>query len=384
VKFTNEGEVCIQALSGDRCDDKIRIEFEVKDTGIGLTDKEISKLFEPFTQADSSLTRKYGGTGLGLAISKNIIEMMDGSVHLSSVKDRGTTVHFTVTFGEARESDLEHIKPVAVEQPADIAIQRDNADYLNTDSPTILLVEDNEINRLFFIRLLESQGFECDIAKNGVEAVEACRKKDYDIIFMDCQMPEMDGYEATKEIRKLQRHKTRSLIIALTAYAMNGDESKCLEAGMDGYLSKPVKPDQIKKILKNDGVRHETASQLVTMPKGNQFLRILHALMEASGLNKDACIELLRDFIELSEPLIAKIKKSLAAADSEQALILVHQLKGSAGNLRVNSIMTLAARVEKAIREQVPEQVDVLIKEIEERLKDLKQESTEGYDSNDR
>jgi two-component system, sensor histidine kinase and response regulator len=254
IKFTDKGEISIEANLYKETEKDVEILFSIKDTGIGLTEQELNKLFKPFTQADSSSTRKYGGTGLGLVICKNIVEMMKGNINVLTEKGKGTTVNFTVVLDKG-DSPLDCNNPVPAGKEFDIT----NGIVFNlipTDKKTdfdynqeILLVEDVEINRKFFVVMLEKMGLSCDVALNGEEAVRACVEKDYDIIFMDCQMPVMDGYEATKKIRSIEEGKRHAIIIAMTAFVMDGDLEKCLEAGMDDYLDKPFKLEHLKKML---------------------------------------------------------------------------------------------------------------------------------------
>jgi len=245
VKFTEKGEVFIEACLNKQTDETIELFFAVKDTGIGMVELEINKLFKPFTQADSSTTRKFGGTGLGLAICKSIVEMMDGEINVVSEKDKGTTFTFTVTLKKTKDA----VAPLIAEHSI-LEVKEE----INYDSkPKILLVEDTKVNRMLFTKFLKMKGFSCDEVINGQEAVKAFVNSSYDIIFMDCQMPVMDGYEATKHIREAEGDRKHTVIVALTAYAMKGDAEKCLEAGMDSYLSKPIDFGEVMKIIQKYG-----------------------------------------------------------------------------------------------------------------------------------
>jgi len=378
VKFTEEGDIFLEVrLSWEAAGD-CEIEFLVRDTGIGMSQKVIDKLFAPFTQADSSSTRQYGGTGLGLAICKSIVEMMDGKIWVESSEKNGSRFYFTVKLRKNAANgkmalpdyqllkgkkilavddcgvNLEIIKiyleevgcivtvvnsameaisklltadghlidlalldyhmpnmngydlatalkaiPATQEIPlilltskvgqgdAGIAITKGFAGYLSKpfkrtelldcislvldksqansapqlvtrhtmedihfqSRPKILLVEDNQTNQAFFAKLLQLKGLACDVASNGEEALRAWRVQPYDIIFMDCQMPVMDGYEAAKAIRSEEGDGRHIPIVALTAYAMKGDAEKCILAGMDDYLSKPVGAEEITEVL---------------------------------------------------------------------------------------------------------------------------------------
>ncbi|MEI6207631.1 MAG: response regulator [Desulfuromonadales bacterium] len=233
VKFTEQGEIVVTAevSGGDGTETAIR--FSVRDTGIGMSEETVRKLFQPFTQADGSITRRFGGTGLGLAISRNLVEMMGGELLVESAPCKGSTFTFMIRFGLRPESAASRLVP-----PADIAGMR------------ILLVEDQPINRMVAREILESAGIQVHVAINGEEAVEALMNRDvrYDAVLMDIQMPVMDGYEATRLIRRDERCKGVP-IIAMTAHAMQEEKQKCLDAGMNDHLAKPLDPEQLFAVL---------------------------------------------------------------------------------------------------------------------------------------
>lgn len=248
IKFTEQGEVYIEVTVGNQTSKTIEIIIFVKDTGIGLTEQEMKKLFKPFSQADASSTRKYGGTGLGLAISKRLVEMMDGEIGVISEKGKGTSFHFTLKLRRLGGSeDAFHSSSMKTTQLKRLPDLKQNV--TRNKEYKILLVEDNEVNITYFTTLLKMHGLDCDVAENGLDAVKACRNSCYDIVFMDCQMPLLNGYEATRRIRSEEGNKKHTYIIAMTAYAMEGDREKCLESGMDDYISKPVQIEQVLNIL---------------------------------------------------------------------------------------------------------------------------------------
>lgn len=235
VKFTENGKVEVsitsQALLGGKC----RLHFSVRDTGIGIPQDRMDKLFQSFSQVDMSTTRKYGGTGLGLAISKRLTEIMDGEIWAESEVGKGSTFHFTLPVDVSLDS-LPRPK-VATPQP------KVNA-HTNI---RILMAEDNAVNQKVILQMLKKLGYRADVAADGIEALKALEIRPYDLVLMDIQMPEMDGIEATKDIR--QRWPNGPMIVALTAYALEGDRERCLEAGMDGYIAKPVKMDDLRAAL---------------------------------------------------------------------------------------------------------------------------------------
>jgi CheY-like chemotaxis protein len=212
------------------------LHFAVKDSGIGLTAEGMGKLFQSFSQADSSTTRKYGGTGLGLVISKRLAEIMGGAMRVESDgAGRGCRFHF-------------HILAEAAEVPPAVVAQAKKSDPgMAARHPLrILLAEDNLVNQKLALRLLSQMGYAADVANNGVEVIEAVARQTYDLILMDVQMPEMDGLEASRRLNQLPQ---RPRIIAMTANAMQGDREACLAAGMDDYVTKPIRVETLVQAL---------------------------------------------------------------------------------------------------------------------------------------
>jgi PAS domain S-box-containing protein len=231
IKFTHEGSVTVMLLPSPTYSHGVWI--GVQDTGIGVPEDKQQSLFEAFTQADASTTRKYGGTGLGLAISKKLVELMGGRIGVESEVGVGSLFYV----------DL----PLPAAQPPQTAPCEPTADLPEAfPDKRILLVEDNEVNRKVATRLLAKLQLQVDIAVNGLEAVQKATETAYDLILMDCQMPEMDGYEAT---RTLRQQGVQTPIIALTANALEGDREKCLACGMNDYLSKPIQADKLRQTL---------------------------------------------------------------------------------------------------------------------------------------
>jgi signal transduction histidine kinase/ActR/RegA family two-component response regulator len=231
IKFTAKGEVRLSVRTVEETDESAILRFTVKDSGIGLTQEQVGRLFTAFTQADASTTRKYGGTGLGLAISKLLVEMMGGEIWCESEPGSGSTFGFTARFKVAGGASRSRSENDNSSSDADLVKAIKNA--------KILLVEDNEINQLVASEILQNAGFEVTIANNGREALEVIQKNAFDLVFMDIQMPEMDGLTATREIRKIDRLKDVP-IIAMTANAMSGDREESINAGMNDHVSKPI------------------------------------------------------------------------------------------------------------------------------------------------
>ena len=248
VKFTHEGEVSIRVAVKENSAAGCIVRFEVRDTGIGLSPAAQARLFQPFVQADGSTTRKYGGTGLGLSISKRLVTLMGGKIGVESIVDRGSVFWFELPLLHGQ--DLAATPEIAyLRQPVSLPLP---GSCLLSGQPCgkILLVEDNSANRKLALILLKKLGYETQVAVNGREAVQAVIEGEFAAVLMDCQMPEMDGFEATQEIRMWENDKDRHVvIIAMTANALIDDRQRCLQVGMDDYISKPIHPHELKDTL---------------------------------------------------------------------------------------------------------------------------------------
>jgi signal transduction histidine kinase/ligand-binding sensor domain-containing protein/ActR/RegA family two-component response regulator len=244
LKFTEKGSIQLRiaAGDGDRADGPV-IHFSIADTGIGIPSDKLAIVFEQFRQADGSTTRKYGGTGLGLSICLRLATLMGGRMWAHSVEGEGTTLHFTVT--------LQPGEPESAGQPP--------PEFFAARSLRVLLVEDNAVSQRLAHRLLEKQGHVVTIASNGLQGVNAYRSQPFDLILMDVQMPELDGLAATRAIRCLENGAGRHTpILMLTANAMKGDRERCLEAGADGYLTKPLEADELIRTVAEMAEREST------------------------------------------------------------------------------------------------------------------------------
>ncbi len=251
VKFTEHGRIELGAELVSQTRDEWKLRFTVTDTGIGIPASDRDRLFETFTQADDSNTRKYGGTGLGLAISKQLVELLGGEIGVES-EPPGSRFWFTASFGAAAKPEATKAlaAPQASATPVKAAVRASvNAARTSASATRILLAEDNEINQRITLRLLQKLGVAADAVVNGRQAVEALEKRKYDLVLMDCQMPDMDGFEATAVIRSREGKSRHQTICALTANAMAGDRERCLAAGMDDYISKPVGLEKLRDAL---------------------------------------------------------------------------------------------------------------------------------------
>ncbi len=239
IKFTDTGAVTVEVKTLQQDMTMVRVTFEVRDTGIGIPAEKIQSLFSPFTQADTSTTRRFGGTGLGLSISRQLVELMGGEVGVTSCEGIGSTFWFHIPFALAT-STTENTDPTA-DTAATIAMRKG----------AILLVEDNPVNQLLAVAMLTKYGHHVDIAEDGEQALRLLSSHAYDLVLMDCQMPVMDGYEATRRLRASDSSalNPRIPVIAMTASALVEDQHRCFAAGMDGFISKPVKAEDLQQAI---------------------------------------------------------------------------------------------------------------------------------------
>jgi CheY-like chemotaxis protein len=244
VKFTKHGSIGIIASIETIEDNRVMLGFQVKDTGIGISRDVLQTLFKPFTQADSSTTRRYGGTGLGLSICRELVHIMNGDIGADSELNKGSTFWFTCRF------DIGKINDMPMERPrthSDEPVRHEQLDI------HVLVAEDNDVNRVVIKGLLTKLGATIDFAENGFEAVKLYRQhqEQYDIILMDCEMPELDGYEATRQIRAIEfeQGKAHIPIVAVTAHAVGESRDLCMQAGMDEYITKPIRLEALRQKL---------------------------------------------------------------------------------------------------------------------------------------
>ncbi|MFS0869347.1 PAS domain S-box protein [Paenibacillus xylanilyticus] len=246
VKFTSEGGVEIEVGVKEQCGNNVQLYFKVKDTGIGIPVEKRQQLFEPFYQLENFMTRTPQGTGLGLAISKKLVELMQGDIWIEESDEPGTTFIFTASFKLNNSEESNRFDRLQKKSRA--------------ASLRILIAEDNEVNQLVLSRMIEKKGHFVDHVADGVEAVEAVKRNAYDIVFMDVHMPRLDGFEATKAIKELLNPEECPYIIAVTANAVRGDMDRCLKAGMDAYVSKPIKSESIMQVMETYYIKKQINS----------------------------------------------------------------------------------------------------------------------------
>lgn len=345
VKFTEAGSIVIHVLSTDEDEDSVHIQFSVKDTGIGMNSEAQKKLFQEFSQADTSITRKFGGTGLGLAISKQLVQMMEGDIRVESEEGMGSTFIFTAVFGKMKsQSTQPSVEKISVSQESLDAIK----------GARILVAEDNTINQIVVVELLEDLEMVVDVAANGKDAVELARTILYDLILMDLQMPILDGFEATKEIRALSEYKEIP-IIALSAAVMQKDKELTSAVGMNAHLSKPIDYDALTDTL----VRWIKPLRAVSKPTVKEKKEVdsseilgtieginLKELSDLVGNNPEKIKRYLLYFSDEFEEIDTMLDLSKVETDSFKHA--VHTLKGTGGNLSITKVYTLASAIEQS------------------------------------
>ena len=367
VKFTKTGQVAVVIGVASTSEHAVVLAVSVSDTGIGMTPEQLQRLFQPFTQADPSTTRRFGGSGLGLAICKQLIELMNGSITARSEAGRGSTFSFTVQLGRADTAAAAQ-PPLDAEPITDYGL----LDPLENDKPlsglTVLVVEDNELNQLVAAELLrEVAGARVIVCPSGPSALEFLAKRSVDAVLMDIQMPGMDGFETTRRIRQDPRHRTLP-IIAITAHATEQDRVQCLAAGMTDYITKPFEPALLFAMLasvERSGVREID----VGVPVDGSPLAEGHVSFElglARCIHRQELYEqVLRHFLDHEAHVPGAIHSSLRARDFDLAMRLAHTLVSTAGHVGADRLAELARQTQRACRQHDEPQAQARARELE-------------------
>jgi signal transduction histidine kinase/CheY-like chemotaxis protein len=367
VKFTEKGKIDVALDFIQKDEGFIDVYISVKDTGIGITNEQIDIIFDQFTQGDSSTSRKYGGTGLGLAICKNIVELMKGSILVESEVGIGSCFKFIAEFMVVSNSDSLH------QEENDKTLI--NSAFINKK---ILLVEDNQINLQMTEEILDVMGFNTFTAESGLTAIELINENFFDVILMDIRMPDMDGYETTKRIRAMEAGKNIA-IIALTADAVDGVAEKAKNAGMNGYLTKPLYPLKLSQILKKcimsqedfcyDYLDNNSIDISESMEKEKSvFERGIAKL----GGNKTRYVQILEQFIENHQSDGKKIIILVNTNQYDELESILHKLKGIAGNIGANSLFKACKNLERFIKfNMTSEQIKAKVKGVSDNLEEL-------------
>ncbi len=361
VKFTREGGAITAGVKLEKViGDEMMLHFWIADTGIGMTLEQQQKLFKPFSQSDASTTRIYGGTGLGLSISKALAELMGGNIWCESEIHQGSTFHFTAIFSKQKGEAM----AIPFEKSVELSAHTDKNQSVNQlRGSRILLVEDNEINRELVVELLQLNHINVVTVNNGLAALKQLEIESFDGILMDCQMPVMDGYEATRRIR--QQEKFHNLpIIALTANAMKQDIARVLEVGMNDHISKPVDLDKMfltmakwikpAKITVSD---QQPVDEQSGVSQWDALFVSLPALDKAYivkqfGKRQDFYLRLLSKFASKQRDFENEFRPAVEKNNFQEATRLAHSLKGVAGNMGLTPLYNSAASLEQACRQQ--------------------------------
>ncbi|HVB02861.1 MAG TPA: PAS domain S-box protein [Chitinophagaceae bacterium] len=336
IKFTEHGKIGIRAALKKFTRDTVYVEFTISDTGIGVSEDKWNTIFESFAQGSSDTTRKYGGTGLGLAITKKLIDLQDGEIELQSKVDIGTTFRFIIPY---------HFTNKNVEDNT----QKTDGDYISDmKDKKILVAEDNAINQKVVYYTLMRVGAHVDIAGNGKEAVTRLEEGlVYDLILMDIQMPEMDGYQTTRHIRN--KLKMNIPIIAMTATVLQGEKEKCLEAGMNDYISKPFAPADLFKKIAN----HTSGLEYLPVISGNESDGKLPdynlSYLEEMG-DDEYLLEILDIFLNTTPNMLEEIRESIGAKDWDNVYQKAHRLKTSIGILQITYMVDIINNMENSSR----------------------------------
>ena len=350
LKFTEKGEVTLAVERVRRHEAQAAYRFTVSDTGIGITEEQASRLFAPFVQADASTTRRYGGSGLGLTISKQIVELMGGSLEMRTREGAGSSFWFTVEFDPASEIAAQPtVQAIAAAFPAAPAVPLHRTSNAHAAGrPRVLVAEDNPTNQMVALAQLEKLGYSGYAVQNGAEALSALRSSRYDLILMDCEMPVMDGYDATRCIRN--GGNTQIPIVAVTAHAMTSDRDRCLAAGMDDFLSKPVDMQVLASLLErwcpSDGSGGSMAQDQQTEAKDQERVFSEETLLQRLMGDRDLARLVLAGFLKDLPEQVTALRMSLASRDAHTAGRHAHQLVGAAGTVGADRLSTMALQMQ--------------------------------------
>jgi PAS domain S-box-containing protein len=366
IKFTHAGTISIRCHVKKKETKKYLLTFEVQDTGIGIPKDKLKTIFESFSQADASVTRKYGGTGLGLTIVKQLVELQHGSIYVTSEEGLGSTFSFSIPYELGSRNNIKgHLSKGSP------LLKKSLKDF------SVLLVEDNDINRLYASSILKIWDCKIDIAENGYVAVEKIKNEDYDIVLMDIQMPVMDGFEATKAIRAGAHPKNQIPIIALTANATRKDIEQCLASGMNDCIPKPFTPEDLYSKLE----RFRSGSKKVAQTTTSNILLKKYVdlayLRNISNNNQKFIDEMIAAFLESIPKSIQEIKMSADAGEWTSLARAVHKVKPSLTLIGLHASKEKALVLEDLAKdqkntEQVPSLAHSLCDELTAALKELK------------
>jgi len=364
VKFTNSGFVMIGIEPVELNMDNCLLMFSVKDTGIGMTAEHIARLFKPFAQADSSMTRRFGGTGLGLAISRHLVELMGGKIQVESQMGKGSTFYFTIQLLRRHHQFKRYPAAEAFSPEIASSLGPPSEESLSDlKGARILLVEDNVINQELTLEILNDIGLHVDIAGNGQKALEQLRLASYDLILMDVQMPVMNGLETTVLIKENPQWKDIP-IVAMTAHDTVRDKQECIKTGMNDYITKPLDIHLLMSILVKWIKPHGQQTRIsINHPRHTADREIfdvepsfvIPGVDVADGLerlqgNKRVYIKLLKSFIQHHRHARQDISRAIKVEDYNKAAVIAHTIKGAAANLSMTAVAASASQLQEKAR----------------------------------
>jgi PAS domain S-box-containing protein len=366
IKFTHAGAVTLEVSVAGRADGRVLARFDVRDTGIGITPETLSTLFQPFVQADSSTTRHFGGTGLGLSIVRRLVEMMGGQVGVESTPGKGSTFWFVLPL-ETTDDPRSLARASAPETALGKRTPPDARSAAPPFTPEfagqILLVEDNPVNQKVARSFLQRMGCTVTVVANGLEAVQLFAQARFDLVLLDLQMPLMDGYTATSCMRKLEHGSRRTPIIALTASAMTGQRERCLQAGMDELIAKPLDVKRLQEMLERFGLRTASVATqgggsgaapvlddravgaLVSGDPGDPPLDVA-AFTDLTGGDAGFAQELAESFLQTSEQLLTAMSHAASRGDRRALKEAAHSLKGACASIHAEPLRQICAGLE--------------------------------------
>ncbi|TWT84364.1 Autoinducer 2 sensor kinase/phosphatase LuxQ [Planctomycetes bacterium CA13] len=367
IKFTPEGSIEVKVAVEEDTDKIQRLRFSVVDTGIGISPQQRESIFQAFNQADSSTTRNFGGTGLGLSISAMLVALMEGKIGVESEIGIGSTFHFTIPVTKTTAADFRR------NAESEIA---ESGPQVAASPRRILLVEDVKVNQQVAINLLEKRGHHVTLASNGREAVEQFESDKFDIVLMDVQMPKMDGFEATKAIRKIEgEHASaeRTEIVAMTAHAMTGDKERCLAAGMDGYLAKPFKPSELFAAVEGGTIAFNEQEQ-ATGGRTDIDGRLYNydEMLKNTGADEELAKQLIEMFAKESVKQLREIESAVQQRDAAKLQATAHTLKGSVAIFGAKSCAASALRVEQLGKSNQFDEADAEFEDLRQGIEALR------------
>jgi len=360
LKFTQQGSITVSVTLDKIFHKEYYLKFEIRDTGIGIPKSKLKTIFESFSQADASVTRKYGGTGLGLTIVRQLAQLQHGSIKVSSEEGKGSVFTVVIPYKQGITDEQATSSKVGLSK----SLQLQNA--------SILLVEDNDINRLYAGSIMKMWGCPFDTAENGEVAIEKLKNAHFDLILMDIQMPVMDGFEATQVIRQMPNEKSNIPIVALTANATQKDINKCLSLGMNDCLTKPFTQQDLLKILdKFLGEKFHVVESVDRHPASHKIDRIDFSYLEkVSGNNKDFIREIVDAFIKSIPNSIQELEQNVEIENWAELARVAHKIKPSITLLGVHNLKDKIVKLEEEAKlNKNPWQISMLSKEVSTELK---------------